>query len=481
MNFNDLELPPFLVKSLNFMGIATPTPIQAAAIPPGLEGRDILASAQTGTGKTIAYLVPLITRLLNSPTDTALILTPTRELAIQVKDTIEKLLYKHLPNPVALLIGGDPMRKQLDLLKKRPKIIVGTPGRINDHLSRNSLKLQKTRFFVIDEADRMLDMGFEEDLENITQQLPQERQTFMFSATLPPNIVKLSQKYLMDPQRISLGSSTKPTEQVNQQTIQTTVTDKFPCLLKELENREGSIIVFVKTKIGAENLADKLKRENLSADAIHGDLRQRKREQVIHAFRNQKRRILVATDIAARGLDVPHVRHVVNYDLPQCPEDYIHRIGRTGRAGLVGEAISLLLPADRHAWRRINDFINQKNGAHSSSAPLQRRTRKKPYQKTRPSFSNGQNGQGEYRRSATATSRFRGERTVENDKFPRTFRKKGDFRTSALGVRSSSHPARPINPSRRTNAFPAVNFKSKSEGGYNIKKRRAENMGEIVR
>lgn len=411
--FEDLEIPHLLTKSLSKMNITSPTPIQEKAIPEGLAGHDVFASAQTGTGKTIAYLLPVITRLLNSATDTALILAPTRELAIQVKDTIEKLLNipvssnqstikrgnhrgrdfsrwdrenrefsgtrhrikkeneQQTPYPIALLIGGDPMRKQLDILKKAPRFIVGTPGRLVDHLSRGSLKFTNTRFLVIDEADRLLDMGFSEDLEEIVQSLPKDRQTFMFSATMPPNIIRLSEKYLINPQRIALGSTTQPTAQVNQKTIQTSVSDKFSRLLKELETREGSIIVFVKTKIGAENLADKLKRENLNAAAIHGDLRQRQREQVIHAFRSQKRRILVATDIAARGLDIPHVKHVVNYDLPQCPEDYIHRIGRTGRAGMEGHAISLISPEDNRKWRMIHAFMNpHERSSGSSSKPF---------------------------------------------------------------------------------------------------------------
>jgi ATP-dependent RNA helicase DeaD len=368
MYFETLELPDFLKESLNKMGIATATPVQESAIPVGLEGRDILASAQTGTGKTLAYLLPIITRLINSSADTALILTPTRELAAQVKDTLEKLLYKQRCYSTALLIGGDPMRKQLDSLRRSPRFIVGTPGRINDHIARGSLKLPLScaRFLVFDEADRMLDMGFIDDIEKIVRKLPSERQTLMFSATLPGNIIQLSQKYMVNPERISLGSSTQPTAQVNQQTIQTTVSDKFPRLLKELEAREGSIIVFVKTKMGAENLAGKLKRENMSVEAIHGDLRQRQRDQAIRAFRDQKKRILVATDIAARGLDVHHVRHVVNYDPPECAETYIHRIGRTGRAGLEGHALSFILPEDRRRWRAIDAFINRKSGTSST-------------------------------------------------------------------------------------------------------------------
>lgn len=354
------------------MGITTPTPIQENAIPVGLEGHDILASAQTGTGKTLAYLLPIITKLTTTTTDAALILTPTRELAAQVKDTVESLFYKHRFCTSTLLIGGSSMRNQIHSLKRTPppRILIGTPGRILDHISNTgALKalLSQVRFLVFDEADRMLDMGFIDDIKSIVQKLPKERQTMMFSATMAGNIISLSQAYMKNPQRIALGSSTKPTAQVNQQTIQTSVSDKFPRLLKELEVREGSIIVFVKTKIGAENLAWKLKKENLRVAALHGDLNQRQRDYVTRAFRDQRKdiKILVATDIAARGLDVHHVRHVINYDLPQCAEDYIHRIGRTGRAGLEGHALSLISPEDRRKWRVIDAFINNKNRSSS--------------------------------------------------------------------------------------------------------------------
>ncbi|OJW47936.1 MAG: hypothetical protein BGO67_08685 [Alphaproteobacteria bacterium 41-28] len=378
--FISFGLPSFLNESLEKMGITIPTPIQGKSIPPGLEGCDILASAQTGTGKTIAYLVPLITNLLNTPRSTALILAPTRELAAQIQTTARALLGKKIE--VALLIGGDSMGKQLSALKRQPRVIIGTPGRITDHLKRRTLRLEETRFLVLDETDRMLDMGFSEALKKIVQHLPKERQTFMFSATMPPTIKTLSLTYLTNPQHISVGSTNEPALKIKQESLKTSNTEKFPCLIKELNEREGSVIIFVKTKHGADRLAEKLSQQNHHAAAIHGDLKQRKREEVLRNFLNLKKRIMVATDIAARGIDIPHIKHVINYDLPQCPEDYIHRIGRTGRAGMEGSALSLISPEDGQKWRRIHQLINPGQAQPHSIAPggPRKRTKKRPFQ-----------------------------------------------------------------------------------------------------
>lgn len=357
-NFASFNLPSGLVASLSQMHFKAPTPIQEKAIPIALEGRDILGSAQTGTGKTAAFSIPLITHLLNNAQGAALILTPTRELAMQVDSTIQQMLGHSSGIKTALLIGGKPMFTQFSQLKNRPRIIVGTPGRVNDHLKRGTLKLHNTTFLVLDETDRMLDMGFSIQLETIFVQLPQKRQTLMFSATLPANIIKLSGKYMNQPERISVGSTTSPAAKIHQETIFTTDTEKYSHLLTQLEQRQGSILIFVKTKFGAERLAQRLTRDGHEADAIHGDLKQSRRDRVIKDFRNQKYRILVATDIAARGLDIPHIEHVINHDLPQCPEDYIHRIGRTARAGATGSAICFISPADRKKWQAIHKLIN---------------------------------------------------------------------------------------------------------------------------
>ncbi len=379
--FAAFALPSFLNESLDRMSIKIPTPIQGKAIPPGLEGFDILASAQTGTGKTLAYLIPLITNLLKDPQSSALILAPTRELAAQIQQAAHSLFGKNMSLNTALLIGGESMGKQLSALRRTPRLIIGTPGRINDHLQRKTLKLGETRFLVLDETDRMLDMGFTEALKTIVKYLPKERQTFMFSATMPPSIKALSMTYLTDPRHISVGSTTTPSLQVTQETLQTSASDKFPNLLQALEDRDGSIIIFVKTKHGADRLAEKLSRQNHPAAAIHGDLKQRKRDEVIRNFRNLKYRIMVATDLAARGLDIPHLQHVINYDLPQCPEDYIHRIGRTGRAGMEGSALSLIAPEDNQKWRRISSLINpgKETPAAANTDTPRKRSKPRPF------------------------------------------------------------------------------------------------------
>jgi ATP-dependent RNA helicase DeaD len=357
-DFSKFGLPEKLLQNLNRMQFTSPTPIQSEAIPFAMAGRDILGSAQTGTGKTGAFGIPLIAKLMEDEFATALVMTPTRELASQVLAALQQMI------PVqnikaALLIGGDAMPKQFRQLQMKPRLIVGTPGRINDHLERGTLKLNKTKFLVLDETDRMLDMGFGIQIDTILKHVPENgRQTMLFSATLPAGIVKISSKYLNNPQRISVGSTTTPAAKIKQEQVNTSESDKYQQLLVQLGNRTGSVIIFVKTKFGADRLADRLARAEHPATAIHGDLKQSRRERVIQDFRNKKHRILVATDVAARGLDIPHIEHVINYDLPQCPEDYIHRIGRTARAGAEGEACNLLTPGDNAKWRAIQRLIN---------------------------------------------------------------------------------------------------------------------------
>lgn len=352
-NFNDLNLPTALLDSLNRMQYKTPTPIQTKAIPVALQGADIIGSAHTGTGKTAAFSIPLVAGLINSPNSAALVLTPTRELAIQVMDIIKQLLVCYGNIHSALLIGGEPIHKQFKQLKMRPRVIVGTPGRVHDHLRRKSLKLNSIKLLVLDETDRMLDIGFGEDLEYIVSCLPMQRQTLMFSATLPPNILKLAAKYLKNPERISMGEINTISPKIKQEIIHTQESNKYNELAKELASRDGSILVFVGTKKKADQLAYKLNKQEHSVAAMHGDLNQRKREKTIKDFRNKKYSVIVATDVASRGLDIPHIEHVINYDLPQCPEDYIHRAGRTARAGAEGIVVSLVTPQDQRKWKAI--------------------------------------------------------------------------------------------------------------------------------
>ncbi|MCC8417904.1 MAG: DEAD/DEAH box helicase [Rickettsia endosymbiont of Bryobia graminum] len=353
-NFN---LPNEVILSLEQMKITTPTEIQKQAIPLAIEGNDILASSQTGSGKTLAYLLPVIDSYIKNKT-MALVLVPTRELATQVRDTLTKVTSK-IKLPSAVLIGGEPMHKQFSQLKANPKVVVGTPGRIIDHLSRGSLKLDTVKLVILDEMDRMLDMGMKEQLEEINKHMVGKRQIMMFSATMPKHILELSKKYLVDPKRITVGSVNKAAVQITQETLRVNDKDKFSELEKQLHDRKGSIIVFVKTKRGADQLARMLKVNDHKAEAIHGDLSQGRRDRVISSFRASKHRIMVATDVAARGLDIPHTQHVINFDLPMCPEDYLHRIGRTGRAGLAGNALSFISPEDNMKWKAIDRLINQ--------------------------------------------------------------------------------------------------------------------------
>lgn len=357
-NFEGFALPEALINTLNKIEYKAPTPIQAKTIPLALEGRDILGSAQTGTGKTGAFTIPILAKLMSNPRGSALIMLPTRELAVQVVEVVKKMLGTHSTIKTALLIGGEAMHPQFKQLQMRPRIIVGTPGRINDHLERGSLKLHDAGILVLDETDRMLDMGFGIQIDKILKFVPKVRQTLLFSATLPKNIMSMAAKYLNNPERIEVGSNNTPIANIKQEIINTTPDDKYGELVKQLNGRDGSIIIFVKTKRGADKLAHKLTRESHSADAIHGDLPQKKRDRVIKAFRDKQHRILVATDVAARGLDIEHIEHVINYDLPMQPEDYIHRIGRTARNGKEGSALCLVTSEDRGKMNAINRLIN---------------------------------------------------------------------------------------------------------------------------
>jgi ATP-dependent RNA helicase DeaD len=357
-NFELLKIERSLKDSLYKLNFNKPTPIQGMAIPVALEGKDILGTAQTGTGKTLAFSIPLINKLILDKNAFALVMCPTRELATQVMEAIRGIIGDKIKIKTALLIGGESMQKQLRQLGSRSRIIVGTPGRINDHLKRKSLNLSATQFLVLDETDRMLDMGFAPQIEKILNFIPKYHQTLLFSATLPQNILKISEKYLNKPERISTGATSVPIAKIKQETLQVFKENKYDELINQFLVRKGSILVFVKTKRSADKIVKRLKEEGHSTDAIHGDLRQSKRDRVINSFRKGLKRILIATDVAARGLDIPLIQHVINYDLPQVPEDYIHRIGRTARAGSDGSALTFLTPDDRSMWNSINKLID---------------------------------------------------------------------------------------------------------------------------
>ena len=424
-NFNELDIENKLKNSIKYSNFITPTPIQSQAIPIALEGKDVLGTAQTGTGKTLAFTIPLINKLIINKNAMALIICPTRELASQVMGTISKLTLGDIRIGNALLIGGESMQKQLRQLK-RARIIVGTPGRINDHLKRKSLNLTRVNYLVLDETDRMLDMGFTPQIEIILKFIPKEHQTLLFSATLPNNILKISEKYLRKPERISVGSVSTPIEKIKQETFQITPDKKYHELINQLVERQGSILVFVKTKHGADKIVKRLKYDAHSAEAIHGNLRQSKRDRVIRGFRSGKSRILVATDVAARGLDIPLIQHVINYDLPQVPEDYIHRVGRTGRAGKEGSALTFLTNNDRSMWREIQKLINP-NFKLEESFNKKSNKKNKKYKKRGKSFKDSRNRDD--RRNNKKKTKFK------NKKFKK-------FHTDNLEKQGDNHDSR---------------------------------------
>ena len=437
-NFNLFKIEDSLKDSINRMKFKEPTPIQSQAIPVALEGKDILGTAQTGTGKTLAFGIPLINKLILDKNAFALVTCPTRELATQVMDVIKNLISDKINIKTALLIGGESMQKQLRQLGKRSRLIVGTPGRINDHLKRKSLNLRATKYLVLDETDRMLDMGFAPQIQMILKFVPKDHQTLLFSATLPKDILRISEKYLTKPTRISVGSTTVPIAKIKQETLQVYKENKYNALVDQLLSRKGSILVFVKTKRNADRMVKRLKEEDHSADAIHGDLRQSKRDRVINAFRKGVKRIMVATDVAARGLDIPLIQHVINYDLPQVPEDYVHRIGRTARAGSAGSALTFLTRDDRSMWNSISklidpnykeEFSHNKKGRRISLRGEQTYNKKRKFRdKKRSNFS--PKNKNDYRRSDNARPSRNGERkSFDFKKGKKKFFKRDDSRT----------------------------------------------------
>jgi superfamily II DNA/RNA helicase len=340
-------------------------------------------------------------------------MTPTRELATQVMQTMNNLVGRGNIR-TALLIGGDSMQKQLKQMRRNPRLIVGTPGRINDHLKRHTLKLNNTTFLVLDESDRMLDMGFTPQINQVLETVPRKHQTLLFSATLPNNIIRLAEKYLNQPVRISVGSTSTPIAKIKQEVLRVKDGDKYNQLIKEIYTRQGSILIFVKTRRNAEKMVKRLKYDDHDADAIHGNLRQNKRDRVIKAFRNNHFRILVGTDVASRGLDIPAIKHVINFDLPQVPEDFIHRIGRTARAGAEGSALSFLGNEDRSKWNAIQRLIDPNFKAEPRNESRGRRKRRGSRGKNR--FTEKRSSYYGSRREERPPSRFKKRNDRDRDK-----------------------------------------------------------------
>jgi ATP-dependent RNA helicase RhlE len=360
-NFNSLNLPDAVLKATQDLGYKTPTPIQSQAIPLILAGGDLIGCAQTGTGKTAAFCLPILVHLLQNPNKNAiaLILAPTRELALQIDAFWSSLTKSIFHMHSVCIIGGGSMQPQRNALSRRPRVVIATPGRLLDHMEQRTVNLANVSILVLDEADRMLDMGFAPQLERIRRALPAKRQSLLFSATWPKEIDRLAQKYLIQPKKVSVGPITQAAPLVSQATLETTNNRKNELLLDQLNKLSGSVLVFTRTKFRTDKVARYLASYGMEVNRIHGDRSQGQRNAALKSFRDGKIRVLVATDIASRGIDVADIAHVINFDLPQSAEDYIHRIGRTGRAGVSGNAISFITPEDRWQWGAITNALKK--------------------------------------------------------------------------------------------------------------------------
>lgn len=363
MSFDTFALHPTLLKAIQALGYIHPTPIQKAAIPAILTGRDLIGCAQTGTGKTAAYLLPMLHRFLQHPTPTrnprALIVVPTRELAVQVEAQRRELsAYTRLRGTA--IYGGVPFAPQAHALRSSVDIVAATPGRLLDHLGRYSAWFARLQVLVLDEADRMLDMGFLPDLRKLFTYLPQQRQTLLFSATLPPAITALAEELLCAPLKVAVGIQSIPPARLAHAVYPVSPRRKTALLLALLARPAmAGALVFTRTKLGADRLTHTLDESGLRVTCLHGDRTQSQRLQALEGFRRGTYQVLVATDIAARGLDIERISHVINYDVPGCPEDYLHRVGRTARAGADGQALTLMTPAEIGQVRGIERWLGQ--------------------------------------------------------------------------------------------------------------------------
>ena len=360
--FVELALSAEMMASLEQAEYLQPTPIQAGLIPYALAGQDVLGQARTGTGKTAAFAIPILERLKSTREQKgpqALILCPTRELAVQVRGEVDKLAHGRRVGCVALY-GGKPIRQQIERLKKGPQIVVGTPGRVLDHISRRTLMLTGLTCVVLDEADRMLDIGFRPDIEKILRGCPQERQTLLLSATIPPPVERLARRYMKDPVKLDFSPTDVSVETIEQSYFTVEQPHKFELLTRLIRREEpAQAIVFCRTKRGTDRIARQLGKKFESVSCIHGDLEQRSRDRVMESFRAGKVKLLVATDVVGRGIDVTGISHIINYDIPTFCDDYIHRVGRTGRMGREGVAFTFVTPEEGGELTKIEMRINR--------------------------------------------------------------------------------------------------------------------------
>lgn len=423
--FSDLGIKDSLLSVLDKLGLSQPTPIQRKAIPVAISGQDLVGIAQTGTGKTFAYGLPTLQRLGGANNGQALVIAPTRELAIQVEESF-KTLGHSLGLKTARLIGGESLDRQLFQIRKKPHVVIATPGRLIDHLARRTFKLDQIKVLILDEADMMLDMGFAPQIKEILKQAPADRQTLLFSATMPPAILNLAATFMRLPVSIEVAPPGTTASKVDQEIFIIEHEDRLHHLLKILTTYQGSVLVFVRTKHGAHNLAVKLQNLGHRAVEIHSNLSLNRRRLALDGFKSKKERILVATDVAARGLDVSGIELVVNFNLPDNTDDYVHRIGRTGRADKAGKAITFATPSERREIKEIERLINKdiKQTAFASKAP-------KAQQSNRPVIVSRDN---DYRRG----SRQQSEKAVSPS---RRRRPAGNFHSRGVG-RGSGRPHR---------------------------------------
>lgn len=356
MEFKSTVNKPEILRAIEEQGWEEPTPVQEQVLPRAMAGADLMAQAQTGTGKTGAFAIPILSKIKSTGSIQVLVLTPTRELAVQVAGDFEDLA-KYTHHRTVAIYGGQSINVQVDKLRRGVDIVVGTPGRIMDLMRRGQLKFDGVRHLVLDEADRMLDMGFIDDIEWILQQVPKDRQTMLFSATLPEQVRELARRYMKNPEEIIVSADTLTVPQAEQVYINVGRRNKLWALCRILDIEKPQLtMVFCSTKRMVDTLSHKLRAYGYSADGIHGDLSQAQRDKVMSKFKDGKLKILIATDVAARGLDIPDVTHVVNYDIPENPEDYVHRIGRTARAGKTGKAITFVSKEEQHLVKAIEMF-----------------------------------------------------------------------------------------------------------------------------
>jgi ATP-dependent RNA helicase RhlE len=392
LHFTDFSITQSLKDRLTAAGFIKPTPVQAGAIPPALEGDDILATASTGTGKTLSFLVPMIDRLesISQPSTKAkkapilaLILLPTRELAMQVLEHYFKISPVN-KNDAVLVCGGLSENPQVEAIQRGPRVVVATPGRLEDYLKRKLINLRDVDMLVLDEVDRMLDMGFLPAIRRIVGALPKDRQTMCYSATLDANIREIVKDYVHKPVRVEIGQTSKPSDRVKLRVYTVMQDQKLAQLDQMLQDEEGSFLVFSRTKHGAERIGRKLEKLGHKAETIHGDRSQSQRTTALKKFADGKARVLVATDVAARGLDIPHIAHVVNFDLPNGSDDFVHRIGRTGRAGASGVATTFITPLEKGDAKKLERELKISFEWREADKNLAKEERNKPLDLSRP-------------------------------------------------------------------------------------------------